>query len=194
MKNVTLLTVETLENAPRWKPGVQMDDADTMGSGQKVIRHAGRILDGLPRQEFEPAIDPAGNLINMVVRTNPVNPYDAKLIKKGADRGSYKRDVMAAKRKAGWIMVDRPTRMYLDDDGNERLPTLDEKRKYWPALVEEANKRRLAAAEIEEERAEKSQTDVQRILQSNAEVTQLFAKAVKKERGNRGALAGSTDE
>lgn len=171
-----------------------MDDADQMGSGQKVIRHKGQIYAGLPRQEYELAISPAGNLINLVVRTNSLNPYDAKMVKKGADRSSFKRDTIEAKRKAGWLMVDRPPRLFLDDEGNERAPSMEEKRKLWPALIEEANKRRQAALDTENERAEKSQTDVQRILQSNAEVAQLFARTVKKERGARGALAGSADE
>jgi hypothetical protein len=174
-----LLTIEDLENAYRWKPHTPMTDAEQMGSGQRVIRHQGKVIAGLPPQEFELAIDPNGHLARLCTRTNGLNSYDPKLVKKGADQSMYRRHTMDAKRKSGWLMIDRPPRMYIDDDGNERKPTIEEKRKLWPAIVEEANKRRTASWEKDAANAAKSETDVQRIIKSNAELADAYRTAAK---------------
>lgn len=137
------LTIEQVVKAPRWTPVPRIrEEADLEFGPQRDVWNEDGVQETIPLQQFEPAIDPDGNFVNVPVRTNPLDPKDPKHRKHGADRGPNRDQSIDHRQRYGFLFVDLPEKhpkglgMQIDD----RDKWLAKWRKY---CVDTANKRRL---------------------------------------------------
>lgn len=182
-------TVEFLERQPRWKPHEEVEDMAGRSSAQRDFRGGGQ-LSGQPPQEFILAIDKAGNLIQAVVRPNPVNPYDPRKRNRGADMTSFKADtIRRLVYDKDMVIVDIenvPDRALVDASGRRRSPTQEERRSHWEAICDEGN-RRLAAHNAKDKAAADAKKSAPEkwaeiAMSANAQTKEALALVTKKER------------
>lgn len=162
------LTLEDIENHPRWQPRDEMQNVTNLDTVQLHQRGGDGVKHALAVQEWVLAVDPQGNLCQMVVRPNPVNPYDPRKKDRGADRSSFKSDTIRRKADSGWIMVDLqnvPDRIMVDEDGRRRAPSESERRAHWEKILPEINKRRMKNEADDKRNADARKTEMEKSLE-----------------------------
>lgn len=145
------------EALPLWtEPGNIHRDANGLATveykfggyqGPRVLKTpSGKVMQ-VPAARYERAIDPAGNIVPLVVCTNRGDREDPK---------NYDGHIMRDKTKKGWILIDHPP--YGQDPAAHRA-----------YCIAEIERRREAHAKAEADAASSFKTSMQALSEANSQ-------------------------